>query len=312
MHYDVIVVGDYSIDLIFAGLPALPALGREVIGSQFAQVPGEAYTSAVAMHRLGLSVGWAADFGNDDLSALALRHVRDEGLDESLFVHHKRPYRRISVAASMIHDRAFITYYDLEPARPAALKALVTTSASVLYLPGFYSGSLFDAGCRLVRAKGMRVIMDGNTTAELTLDSPEVRKVLKQVDAFLPNAREACQLTGQADLAGAARQLAALGPVVAVKDGANGAYACQGDQVWYAPALPLTPVDTTGAGDCFSAGFVKARLMGLTVRECLRWANVVGGLSTLGLGGTGQVVTVEEVTRRLQADGSPPVTVSGR
>ncbi len=178
--------------------------------------------------------------------------------------------------------------------------------------PGFYSGPLFDAGRLLVRAKGMQVIMDGNTTADLTLDSPDMRNVLRQLEVFLPNAREACQLTGQTDLARAARQLAALGPVVAVKDSGNGAYACQGDQVWYAPALPLTPIDTTGAGDCFSAGFVKARLMELPVQECLRWANVAGGISTLGLGGTGKVVTVDEVTRRLQAGESPVATTSGQ
>ena len=37
--------------------------------------------------------------------------------------------------------------------------------------------------------------------------------------------------------------------------------------------------------------------MGRSVAECLRWANIVGGLSTLGLGGTGRCVTAEEVTR---------------
>jgi sugar/nucleoside kinase (ribokinase family) len=300
MRYDVLVVGDYSIDLIFAGLPALPAAGREVIGSQFAQLPGEAYTSAVAMHRLGLRVGWAADFGDDDLSALALRHVRAEGLDETLFVHHKRPYRRISVAASLPEDRAFITYYDPAPAQPAALKALLTASANVFYLPGFFSGALFEAGRRLVRAKRMQLMMDGNMTTDLTLQSPGVRQTLAQVDVFLPNAREARQLTGQTDLEQAARQLAGLGPLVVVKNGAGGAYACQGSQLWYAPALPLTPVDTTGAGDCFSAGFIKARLMERPVDQCLRWANAVGGLSTLGLGGTGRAVTAEEVARRLE------------
>ena len=152
MRCDVLVVGDYSIDLIFAGLPGLPESGREVIGNQFAQLPGESYTSAVAMHRLGLRVGWAADFGYDDLSALALRYVRAEGLDDALFVHHKRPYRRVSVAASLPDDRAFITYYDPAPARPAGFKALITTTARALYLPGFYSGVLFDAARLLVRA----------------------------------------------------------------------------------------------------------------------------------------------------------------
>ena len=298
MRYDVLVVGDYTIDLIFAGLPGLPESGREVTGNQFAQLPGESYTSAVAMHRLGLRVGWAADFGDDDLSALALRYVRAEGLDEALFVHHKRPYRRVSVAASLPDDRAFITYYDPVPAQPAALKALVTARARALYVPGYYSGALFNAGRWLVRAKRMQLIMDGNMTADLTLESPGVRRTLAQVDVFLPNAREARQLTGQTDLEQAARQLAALGPLVVVKNGAVGAFACQADRLWHAPALPITPVDTTGAGDCFSAGFVKARLMGRPVGECLQWANIVGGLSTLGLGGTGQRVTAEDVARR--------------
>ena len=298
MRYDVLVAGDYSIDLIFAGLPDLPESGREVIGNQFAQLPGESYTSAVAMHRLGLRVGWAADFGDDDLSALALRYARAEGLDEALFVHHERPYRRVSVAASLPDDRAFITYYDPAPAQPAGFKALVATTAHVLYVPGFYSGVLFDAARLLVRAKRMQLIMDGNLTADLTLDSPGVRKTLSKVDVFLPNALEARHLTGQDDLEQAARELAALGPLVVVKDGSAGALACRADQVWYAPALSITPVDTTGAGDCFSAGFVKARLMGRSVAECLRWANIVGGLSTLGLGGTSQRVTAEEVVRR--------------
>jgi len=298
MRYDVLVAGDYSIDLVFAGLPGLPEPGREVLARQFAQLPGETYTSAVAMHRLGLRVGWAADFGDDDLSALTLRFVRAEGLDEALFVHHARPYRRVSVAASLPDDRAFLTYYDPAPARPAALRALVTATARVLYLPGLYSGPLFDAGRWLVRAKRMQLIMDGNMTADLTLESPGVRKALAQVDVFLPNAREARQLTGQTDLEQAARQLAALGPLVVVKNGAAGAVACQGDRLWRARALPVTPVDTTGAGDCFSAGFVRAWLMGQPVGECLRWANIVGGLSTLGLGGTGRRVTAEEVLRR--------------
>jgi len=307
MRYDVLVAGDYSIDLIFAGLPGLPELGQEVMGREFAQLPGETYTSAVAMHRLGLRVGWAADFGDDDFSALALRHVRAEGLDESLFVHHQRPYRRVSVAASVPDDRAFLTYRDPVPARPAAVKALVTTTASALYLPGFYSGALFDAGRWLIRAKRMQLIMDGNLTTEVTLESPGVRRTLAQVDVFLPNAREARQLTGQTDLEQAARQLAALGPLVVVKNGAAGALACQAGRLWHTEALPITSVDTTGAGDCFSAGFVKARLMGQPVGDCLRWANIVGGLSTLGLGGTGRRVTADDVARRLadRGDGAP-------
>jgi sugar/nucleoside kinase (ribokinase family) len=115
------------------------------------------------------------------------------------------------------------------------------------------------------------------------------------VDVFLPNRKEAFQITGENNLEAAIRSLAAVGPLVVVKDGANGAYASQEDQILHVPAIPVTPVDTTGAGDCFSAGFTAAYLSGRSIVECLQWANIVGGLSTLKWGGTGQKVTCEEV-----------------
>ncbi len=63
----------------------------------------------------------------------------------------------------------------------------------------------------------------------------------------------------------------------------------------HSPALPIDPLDTTGAGDCFNAGFVKAWLQGSPPDICLRWGNIVGGLSTLAQGGTGNKVREEVV-----------------
>ena len=78
-------------------------------------IPGEACTYAVALHRLGIKVGWVVNFGNDPLSQMALDYLSNEGLDPSLFVIHKKSYRRISTAVSFDHDRAFISYYAPEP-----------------------------------------------------------------------------------------------------------------------------------------------------------------------------------------------------
>lgn len=294
-RYDVMVVGDYTIDMIFTGLDGFPAPGKEVVGSGFAMVPGETYNAAIAMHRLGVKVGWAGDFGNDEFSRQALRQVRAEGLDEALFVRHKRPYRRITVAASYPDDRAFITYYDPEPTIPAAIKALLTASARYLYIPGFYAGPFLTAGNILARCKGMRLIMDGNSHDDVTLDKPAVRKALQKVDILLPNTLEARRMTGVEDLSKAIQVLNRYCSLVVVKDGAGGAYACCEGTITHAPALPIKPLDTTGAGDCFNAGFIKAYLDGKPLMECLRWGNIVGGLSTQGYGATGRRITPADV-----------------
>jgi sugar/nucleoside kinase (ribokinase family) len=297
--YDVLVAGSYSLDLIFTGLPDLPRLGEDMLASGFERIPGETYNSAVAMHRLGLSVGWAGDFGNDDFSRFALEQARAEGLDEALFVYHKRPLRRISIAASFPDDRAFITYYDPDPPLPAAIKALATTSSRVLYIPALYYGPFMDIGLRLARARRMKIMMDGNSGSDVTLKIPAVRKAVRSIDMLLPNAREARNLTGEEDLMKALKVLGKVCSLVVVKDGSDGAYACQGDDILHAGAINVTPIETTGAGDCFNAGFLKAWLDGQPVQECLRWGNIVGGLSTLALGGTGYKVTIEEVKKWL-------------
>jgi sugar/nucleoside kinase (ribokinase family) len=175
------------------------------------------------------------------------------------------------------------------------VKALATAWAKVVYVPVLYFGNLFDISIKLIRLKCMKLIMDANSTEEIKLDNPAVRKVVKKVDILLPNAREAIELTGEADLEEAMRQIGKLCPLVVVKDGSHGSYACEKDQIYYAPPIPVTPLDTTGAGDCFNAGFIKAWLDGRPITDCLRWGNIVGGLSTLARGGTGYVVTEKEV-----------------
>jgi ribokinase len=52
-------------------------------------------------------------------------------------------------------------------------------------------------------------------------------------------------------------------------------------QVIRAPAYPVTPVDTTGAGDAFVACFAMLRAVGTNVPDALRAANVAAALSTL-------------------------------
>ena len=126
-----------------------------------------------------------------------------------------------------------------------------------------------------------------------------IRKAIKNVDIFLPNAQEARRLTGESDLELAIRQLGRLCPLVVVKEGSNGAYGLINDVLVHVPGIPIKPLDTTGAGDNFTAGFIRAWLDCQPVETCLEWGNISGGLSTTELGGTTRKITVEEIQKAI-------------
>lgn len=115
--YDVLLTGAYFFDLIFTGLPEFPRLGAEVYGSGCDVLPGGTYTTAVALNRLGVRVGWACDFGDDLFSRYVLEAAHREGLSDDLFESHDRPLRSVTVALSYPHERAFVSYMDPPPAR---------------------------------------------------------------------------------------------------------------------------------------------------------------------------------------------------
>ncbi|PJF41315.1 MAG: sugar kinase, partial [Candidatus Thermofonsia Clade 1 bacterium] len=135
------------------------------------------------------------------------------------------------------------------------------------------------------RERGIPVSMDCQYREGITLQTEGVRAALERLDIFMPNRREARQLTGCEDIHEMLAALAVLVPLVVIKDGANGAYARQSETVYHAPALSLPHiVDTTGSGDVFNAGFLAALMAGKDVPEALQWGNFCGGMATQAYG----------------------------
>ncbi|MFL1905184.1 PfkB family carbohydrate kinase [Streptomyces tauricus] len=101
----------------------------------------------------------------------------------------------------------------------------------------------------------------------------------------------------------AAAALAAYGPHVIVKNGADGALAHDGSTLLRTDGIPARPVDTVGAGDSFDAGFVAARLRGLSTADALALAAACGALSTRAHGGTPSQPTWDEAVAALSRNG---------
>jgi 2-dehydro-3-deoxygluconokinase len=90
-------------------------------------------------------------------------------------------------------------------------------------------------------------------------------------------------------------------PLVVVKAGASGAYVGYKKQIERIPAIEATPLDTTGAGDAFNAGFMTALGQRQPLLDCARLGNVVAGLKIQRRGAIAGLPTKEAALKKLLA-----------
>ena len=142
-------------------------------------------------------------------------------------------------------------------------------------------GELF----RRLKAEGLTISLDTN-------DDPDDRweggleDVLRYVDVFLPNAREAKLITKRDDLDKAVARLSELVPLVVIKRGEKGAMAQRGPERIQSSPVKVDFVDPVGAGDSFDAGFLSQYVRGADLSACLAAGNMAGAFSTTMPGGT--------------------------
>lgn len=280
---DVVVVGEYYCDLIYHDLVDHPELGREVLSAGFDMVPGGSFTPVSALHKLGVNVLWQCGIGNDPYSKFILDEARRIGLREDLFTHTDQPLRRVTSVFSMLRDRGFLTFVD-GPDPIASVENICGRAPKICLFQGLSTLLPNLDLARALRATGAQIISDCGHT-ELTLRDPRLSEALNLVDIFLPNADEARQITGMPAAADALENLIDLCSSVVIKRGAEGAIGSSEGARFQIPPLPVTPVDLTGAGDCFNAGFVFGLCRGETFEAAMVFGNVLGALSTLDLGG---------------------------
>jgi sugar/nucleoside kinase (ribokinase family) len=278
---DVFLSGRVFMDMIFTGLPGLPPPGTEIVTDGLGSAPGGVANIAVAMSRLGLRVGMAAEFGDDLFGAYLWRTLAEqEGVDLGLSRRVPGWSTPVTVSLAYDSDRSMVTY-----ARPVPGDGALGDGASVLPPPSARACFIdvdrpVPPWAEPMRRRGTLVF--GDLGWDHTGAWPaEVLDRLEHVDVFLPNAAEAMAYTRTSTAAGAAEALSERVPVVVVKRGGDGAIAVDratGERA-EVRALPVEALDPTGAGDVFAAGFVFATLARLPLAERLKFANLCAGLS---------------------------------
>lgn len=290
-------MGRYFCDLIFSGLPEFPRLGHEVYSREFHLIPGGAYNAAVALRRLGLDVAWPCAFGNDPFSQYVRGEAEKEDLDPQFFSNHNQPSFHLTAAFSFDRERAFLSYSD--PLPPYALADVIhETKPHWIYITHLLLGEELEKLVLAGREAGAKIFMDCQAH-HYTVGEEEVQQALKTVDIFSPNRTEAAQLTGEEHMEDMLRVLAKYALVTVIKDGENGSYLIDKEDIVHAPAIKVQVTDTTGAGDNFDSGFLYGLIHDHPLQECLRIGNICGGLSAQGFGGTSTSPTLDMLAKYL-------------
>ncbi len=302
--FDLLVVGRPSVDVIFSGLPQWPKLGMDVDAAGLAVCAGTSFNTPAATHRLGLRVGYVALTGNDVWGRIVQEEFEREGLptDFLLVVDRASPF--VSVALNRDHDRGFVTYEGAGPTDEEELARYardVVSSVDARHLHA-YAGEEPSELSAIARERGMTVSLDAWGGPFWEAPAP-LDRVLANADVVLANEAEALAMTGARNVRAAVERLAETCGCVVVKRGPRGAMAAERGEVCEALAEPAQVLDTTGAGDCFNAGFMYGWLAGRPLAENLALGNMCGARAVEAFGGYRGCPSGEELRSMAAARG---------
>jgi len=194
-----------------------------------------------------------SDFPKEEMEELRRRGVHLDGVeivsDKKSFFWSGRYHEDMNSRDTLVTDLNVLA--DFDPKVPDSYQG-----AEFLML-GNLSPNIQLNVIQELKQRPKLIVMD---TMNFWMKSamPDLNIVLKYVDMLMVNDAEARELTGQYSLVKAAKSIMAMGPkYLIIKKGEHGALLFYGDEVFYAPALPLEEVfDPTGAGDTFAGGFM--------------------------------------------------------
>jgi len=306
---DVLGLGQSCLDTVMR-VDAYPASNAKCELEELAVVGGgPVATALVALARWGVSCAMAGIVGDDRFGPQIQSSLEEEGVDTTgLLV---RPGTASQVAfivaePGLGHRTVFWKRPSGTPLRPEEVDQELLGKTRVFYTDGLFAEAAL-ATARRARELGTPIVVDGGSLREGMLE------LAAESTCFLASETFARTLVGAEDPQGACRKLAELGPrTVGVTLGERGYVALEEGRMIERPAHPVTPIDTTGCGDIFHAGYTLGLLRGWTAERSLDFGSWAASRTSLGLGGRRGIPSLSSYPGPGSAPGGAPPDPSGR
>lgn len=296
----IIVFGSTNVDQI-GTVPRLPGPGETVAGGTFSMAAGgKGANQALAARRAGADVRHVSAVGEDGFATTALALLAEGGVDLSGVrrVPGATGIAMIFVDAGGENCIAVLPGANAAVTADAAESALAGIEGGVLLVQQEIPQAATARALELARAQGIMSILNTAPYLEST------RALAPKAAIVVANETEFALLSGRRldDLDSAMTDWArAHNQTVIVTLGGDGAKAATGDSFIHTPAMPITPIDTVGAGDTF-CGFLAAGLdAGLGLEAAMRRAAAAASLACLKPGAQPAIPLAADVDAALEA-----------
>ncbi|WP_320065073.1 ribokinase [Micromonospora sp. RTGN7] len=275
----VVVVGSANMDLV-ATASALPRPGETVLGDDFVMVPGgKGANQAIAAARAGASAAFLGAIGSDAFGVTLRARINAAGVDTGQLrvVYGTSGVALVMVSADgenaiLVTPGANAAFTELTEGELAAVR-----EADVLVAQLEIPVATVTEAVLAARAAGTRVVLNAAPARQV----PD--ELLAAVDMLVVNENEAQAFTGRGRDDPSA--LLALAPRAVLTLGAEGAwYVERGTEAVYVPAVRVDAVDSTAAGDAFTAALAVAWGEGRDLLAAVRWAAAAGAACVRRLG----------------------------
>jgi len=303
-----LVAGELNLDLVLRNYLSFPVLGQETLVEDATLTLGSSGAiCAAGLAKLGNQVFFAGKLGPDSWGDACLEFLSKLGVDSSRVIRDAAVKTGITVSITSPRDRAMVTYLG-------AMEAMHAGEVSGFGFDGFHHLHISSVFLQRALRPGLPALLAQAHAAGLTTSidpgfdpqenwGRDILEALEEVDVFLPNEVELAGLTGLSSPAEALQALKNRRTLTVAKLGSQGCAALEHGELVRVAAIPVEPVDTTGAGDSFNAGFLHAWLRKTPLRDALLFGAACGAMSTQGAGGTTTQPTEAQAKAFLEQQG---------
>jgi sugar/nucleoside kinase (ribokinase family) len=290
-NVDIICVGQALVDCIIKNQNTDSIHRSAGIADSITLSPGgDAFNESVILSRLGHSVRLMCGLGRDSAGSIVSNTLKENGVYTDGVIYsseHQTPVAALFVDSDGSRKSINSPAYKVKFFQPdlSLFKEMKVVSLASIFRPPLNRPETILSICRAAKSAGAMITADTKLTLYGELTLTDLKESLPYIDYIFPNETEAQFYTQKSTYSDMADVFLDYGVKnIIIKTGAKGCFVKNAKECFSIPAYKLSPIDATGAGDNFAAGFISSILNGSDLRDAIQFATGCAALCVQSIG----------------------------